>query len=406
MSLPPTAVEVSLRLLGQWGVLCLFSASISCSQVYTGSELPLRSQPLEECTEWRTLEHEAAPSAGDLVLAWDSVTLPPQPSWSQLLHAFEFLGPTKGSAPSVGEWTSQQILELATDSQKIEERYPGMQLHVLTPKGLLFQDVDGEIKKRMNPSIPVPYDSHPDATVAALAVYGVRSDQEVRVHGNDTTVASAIRYRISSFDLEHEIAWSSVMLALYLPPVRRWSNQFGETCDFDAVCAELASRPLGEGPCFGLHNLYAISVILNADDQVQILSGSARRASLKYLQDIVHMMSSRQMPNGSWLPSLLAADPSGPFADPMESRKHAVTVTGHLVEWAATLPSEITIDSGMIARASVFLTDAIRNPRDKSGFTAITHAARAMRLWNRPEWQRYCAADQNGRVTTTLSVLR
>lgn len=397
---------VSLRLLGPWGAICLFLASTSCSQVYTGSELPVRNQPLSECTEWRTLEHAEALSPEDLIRAWDSVKLPPQPSWSQLLHAFEFLGPTNGSAPSVGEWTSEQILELAIDSQKIEERYSGMQLHVMTPKGLLFQDVDGEIKKRMNPSIPVPYDSHPDATVAALAIYGVRSDQVVRVHGMETTVASAIRYRIESFDLEHEIAWSSIMLALYLPPVRRWSNQFGETCDFDAVCAELASRPLGEGPCFGLHNLYAISVILNADRQVRILSGSTRRASLKYLEQILHLMSIRQMPNGSWVPSLLVSDPSGPFADPMESRKHAVTVTGHLVEWAATLPSEITIDSGMIARANVYLADAVRNPRERHGFTAISHAARAMRLWNRTEWQRYCDAGANGRGASKLTATR
>jgi len=196
-----------------------------------------------------------------------------------------------------------------------------------------------------------------------------------------------VRAAASNFDLEQVLDFTPVAFAFYLPPQRTWTNKFGQTSSFDDVCARLCSVALGQGLCHGCHALYALAIMLAADEQLEILSDVSRRNVRSRLQQAADALRHSQGADGCWGTQWFSGSNTAPRAD----FEGALTVTGHSLEWLAVAPQEIIEDPKMISRAcdglvTLLLTMPPGAVHD-DGYNPGTHAANALKMWSPQAWR-------------------
>lgn len=289
--------------------------------------------------------------------------------WNQLTHGLRLWGP---DADGPGKWTGKSMLDVI-DSAEESQRAFGFAPHLLNRNGLHFGHRIVEEKPQG--------EKHLDETVATLGEIGIPSDRPIRVWDQTATVADGVRAAMSNFSLDQELDFTPVVFALYLPPQRTWTNKFGETFSFDAMCQRMCERPLGEGNCGGCHRMYSLAMVLAADRQHEILSGVSRRNVRSKLLQALDALRRSQRADGSW--DALWFDPAK--AAPEKDLEGKIMATGHTLEWMAIAPRDIIDDPKMVSRAcEALLKLVLAAPREslRDDYNYYTHAASALKLWS------------------------
>ena len=147
------------------------------------------------------------------------------------------------------------------------------------------------------------------------------------------TLADVLQDTIMNFHWGQELEFIACSLALWLPPVKSWTNQFGETFTFDELMERLLSIPLGYGCCAGTHVPFAVTVLLQADDQYFILDPKTRIKAIKWLNRVTALLEQTQHVDGSWPRDWGCTNQKGAlYNDPVLD---CITITGHHLEWIA-----------------------------------------------------------------------
>ncbi|AGA28227.1 hypothetical protein [Singulisphaera acidiphila] len=246
---------------------------------------------------------------------------------------------------------------------------------------------------------------HTDQVLSILGELGVPLDAMIRTPAGDRPVRALFDDAVAEFQIEQELEWTAVALALYLPPARSWTNRFGEATDFDALARELMGRPLARASCAGTHTLYALAMIHRTDAMVPVLSAPVRDALRDLLTRVSAEVATGQRDDGSFNPrwhrrvtglpwyaryqamrrssgpghDLPDLDLEGEAADSIEQK---VLVTGHHVEWTLMLPPEMQMPPKVLAGAAGFLARVLSEASDGEvghSFCPFSHAARFLR---------------------------
>lgn len=324
-----------------------------------------------------------------LIRTWEAVRLPSQPSWPQLLHAVRLWGdcPFNPQEP----WSRHRVIEVLCDTSQAVEAFGRDNLIEVTAYGLRVRWAGTAQRgrpRRMG-------DAHPDQTVCMLALQGVSPNVPVLVRGQRFAVADLVRYTAANCSTGHELPWTAVSLALYLPSGTVWTNKFGQSCDLDAICRTLASVPLGTGACQGTHTLYALGVLVCVDDQEPFLSGGARGAALERMEQASRALARTQRRDGGWGVDWTGTrGDHGPGASEPNRLIDRISITGHLLEWLAVVPPSIPVGPDQIGAACGFLAalvPALSLADIENAFSELSHAASALKLWNPNAWRAWTA---------------
>jgi hypothetical protein len=159
---------------------------------------------------------------------------------------------------------------------------------------------------------------------------------------------------VANFDWGRELEWTAVAMVAYVAPERKWTDKFRQSADFDEFCEEMCEIPLGEGACFGTHNLYALAALVSADKLSSLLTGEARRRAIDRLRAAAQCLRTTQSANGSW--DTRWSSPTSPDATSAVGPTVAdVVVTSHSLEWLWICWDNAAIGGEPIDEACEFL---------------------------------------------------
>jgi hypothetical protein len=198
-------------------------------------------------------------------------------------------------------------------------------------------------------------ETHRDQCLAAFAEFGIPLSQTIDSDSTVYEVRDVLADSIAEFNLkQQEASWTAIAYALYLPPISRWLNRYGEAYSFDDLTTNLLDRPLDESSCGGAHILEALTIILRADRREPILSVSTSKRLKDRLKAVVQVVTETQSADGSWslgwAMKLREAEPRRGYGhwSPDDTPESRLLITGHMVEWFSYLPDDVSVDVGTI----------------------------------------------------------
>jgi hypothetical protein len=276
---------------------------------------------------------------------------PSQMGLSFYLHFLRLHGkaarfPRRPSFPPV------PVLDLLTD-EALSRQYFQAPSILLTPHGARFC---------MTPAAPLAstrhLEAHRDQCLALLAELGVPLTQPLRFADREADLREVLRDSLANFHPhQHELEWTALCYALYLPPLRAWANRFGERATFDDLAGQLLGRRPEKSPCAGTHLVYALTVLARADEAVPVLSPEVRQQLRARLASAVRACLDAQAPDGSWSPdwhrALADGAPDRPPRRP--SLADRLLATSHLAEWLLYLPDDLQVPGPVLLRAARWL---------------------------------------------------
>jgi hypothetical protein len=274
-------------------------------------------------------------------------------SSSQCLHLLRANG--LNARYEEGELRSgDALLRLLTEEQSGIAHFGESPL-VHTPIGLRFPCLDPH-----RPSRDRSMEQHRDQTLAAFGELGLPLTYPLKIGEQVRSLREVLRDSIANFHLgQEEIAWTAIAYALYLPPLRSWTNRYDERFTFDELAAELEHRPMDQASCGGIHLLFALTLLVHVDGKAPILSENMRAEIFKHLARCVVVVERTQRPDGTWPACwnhelLPGHRPSGrSLAD---NDANQLLMTGHLAEWLLYLPENLAhTRSTTIARSGAWL---------------------------------------------------
>jgi hypothetical protein len=193
---------------------------------------------------------------------------------------------------------------------------------------------------------------------------------------------------LANFHLgQRELEWTTVAYALYLPPIRVWTNRFGETFSFDDIAHELMRRPLALTSCCGTHVLHTLAILTRADAQISILSPDTRENVHRHLRQAVQVLVAKQQTDGRWTPDwfntfspYVGAAVAERSLAPTDS--NCLLVTSHVAELLLYLPSDIPVPDEVLRAAASWLAKNVEHASIEDGRKAscpFTHALCVLR---------------------------
>ncbi len=207
-------------------------------------------------------------------------------------------------------------------------------------------------------------ESHRDQCLAFFAMTGIPLNQPVIVGKKQYAVSAFLEDSIASFSLQqHELAWTAMAYASYLPPKNNWANRFGERYSFDQVVGNLMQRDIGTASCAGLHIFQALAHVAQVDRDVTPILGTQTRVQLNsHLAQHVELALQNQARDGSWdifwhvaqtdsLPDFLAAEDQATNIGPIENR---LIATSHMMEALSMLMPAFEIPDDVFRRAAIW----------------------------------------------------
>jgi hypothetical protein len=204
---------------------------------------------------------------------------------------------------------------------------------------------------------------HRDQTLAAFGELGLPLATPLVVGGGPAELRDVLRDSIANFHLEQkELAWTAVAYALYLPPVRTWTNRFGEEYAFDDLARALLDSSLQESSCGGAHVLDSLTILLRADSLEPIVSKAVRSRMREYLAHCAEVATKSQGKDGSWPPGWntpLLPKATREGLSPEDTAGARLIMTGHLAEWLLYLPDGLRPTDEVLERAAVWLLAAL-----------------------------------------------
>jgi len=219
---------------------------------------------------------------------------------------------------------------------------------------------------------------HHEKVFQVAGELGLRSDWRVVVDGEDYSLGDGIVDALSRINIEQELEFSTVALAHYLPPMRSWRNRQGEVISFDQLVEKLLAQK--SGACYNTHRLYALVILLRANQKYAILEGEIAKQIEAELKRASLVLTRQQMLSGLWEGSL--------FDDRLKepaSLAHGefLRATGHHLEWIAFAPKELRPTDAVIQKAATGLVELIERSRQEvldMQYGPLTHAVRALLL--------------------------
>jgi hypothetical protein len=232
-----------------------------------------------------------------------------------------------------------------------------------------------------------------------LAEVGTTLHEPVYVKVGDriraTTYRAMLERALRDFSLNQvEYEWSTIAMAMFLPPARSFYSSEGQEITFDLLADRLMRQHQPQGVCFGNHRLYALVVLLRIDEEHgPILEPATRESIVDYLAKQSALLVGSQHVDGYWdgdwatgQPTSQAEKSSG---DKMIDR---ILATGHALEWWANVPpslaSRLHPPRSTLAAAGQWLVvtiDRLTPEQTDSYFTFLSHAGRALSLWRHHE---------------------
>jgi hypothetical protein len=306
----------------------------------------------------------AIPGLGDL---YDGSALL---SVSELLHVLLLngMGDTGLHSPATGT----EALRILTDEQQAIEILGASPL-VRTRNGIRYRLSGPE------EAIPGKHigETHRDQCLSVFAVLGLPLTTPVVLKEKRFTVADLLRESVANFSLDqHEIEWTAVSYASYIPPSKSWTNRFGEKTSFSELLSFLIAQDIEGRSCAGTHLLQAIMQIQAADREHGILEPPARIKARHFMEDTLRRIYGSQQLDGSWTSQWHRS--GTPVADDT-SFQYRLIVVGHMLE---ILPSLRDFKLATRVKATEWMLDALKSfPDNKQvfGICPLTHALRGVR---------------------------
>jgi hypothetical protein len=200
-------------------------------------------------------------------------------------------------------------------------------------------------------------EAHVGQALAILGKLGFASDTPLRTQEGSCTIREAIEGLEATFSLSREPDWSIAALALYLPPATGWRNRWGQRFTFSEAATTLLARPLGQGPCYGTHTLYVLSLLLDCHSRQGVLDATVAAKMRRQLKAASAALEAAQNPDGGWGQSWAEA-PGGRRA--RELSPSSLHVTGHHLEWFAMCEPEDCPSQRCVERALAFCRQKVR----------------------------------------------
>jgi hypothetical protein len=295
-----------------------------------------------------------------------------------VLHGLRLSGHSNSIGPQNVVSNGQKLFSIVVNSDQTEKRFNVV--HVATRNGVIFLPADRKSGRTGEP--------HRDKTLSVLGRIGTPSSQVIHIGGEDHTIGDVVRGAQINFGWDQELAFTAVALTYYLPPARQWTNKYGQEVDFDALCNRICRYPLGEGACYGTHNLFALAAMVAADRQYRILSAESAVQARRTLREASVLLAASQSSRGSWSESWhqgkSAVQPAatGGIGE--------LVATSHTLEWIAIAPEEVEFDSAAIGRAIKYLVDRSLTDSDvdiDKNYSPYTHVGTALQAWFPEVWK-------------------
>ncbi len=320
----------------------------------------------------------------DVELAVGRLQLRHNPGLSLLLHAAALYG-LEMKVPEHPDPAGATLKQVLLDSDSASQYFQGNPLFVESTWGVrnrtqTFSRRQWETERQ----------AHAGQLLCELAKHGVPLREQITIHSQSFDVKDLLRDTMANFNLkESEIEWNFIALMLYLPPQRSWIDKFGTHYSFDDLAEELLVRkaqPEAQ-PCFGIHRLEGLALLLQLDHAHHLLSPASRNGVVAYLAQEVKLLIATQSEDGSWPETWYLQEASG--TDGASARHRTINihrrvhVTGHHVDWLLLLPSDLIPHATVFENAGQFLLKAILSAEDEDllkHYCPYSHAAHSLRL--------------------------
>jgi hypothetical protein len=278
--------------------------------------------------------------------------------------------------------SGKELMKLLTDD-RAGAAYFGREPLVLTRTGVRFLTGDAQAALKDN-----SLEWHRDQTLAAFGELGVPLTHPLSVAGRVLPLRDVLQDSLANFHLKQkELAWTAMAYALYLPPIRAWTNRFGEVYSFDRLVDEMLGRSPGAGSCGGTHDLYSLTIVARCDREIPLLSEPVRARLVSHLKRCADVAVRGQRPDGSWRATwnrelLPASERSG--LTPEDVASDSLLMTGHLAEWFLYLPVDLRPADAdqVLRRAAHWLNNALHAAKEDDltrSFCPYSHATCVLR---------------------------
>lgn len=202
-------------------------------------------------------------------------------------------------------------------------------------------------------------EAHDHQTLAALAELGVPLSEPVRLRSTNHTLREVLNDAVANFYLEkRELGWTAVAFASYLPPQRDWTNKFGQVFTFDDVVGKLLEGGFSRASCGGVHVLYALMFVYQADAHFALLTDSTRERLTDAIDSTMVQVIRNQNADGSW--SIGWHEPRTATTGLVDDDDSRFLVTGHLGELLLSGPISDRVGDDILERAGRWILPELR----------------------------------------------
>jgi hypothetical protein len=280
--------------------------------------------------------------------------------------------------PEVTHVTPAQIVNVILTDRAYVDFYGDMgesnPLFFRTPAGLGVLRANGTGSPGGEP--------HVNKLLQVLGECGFPLNQTVRTAFGEYCIEDILRDAVYRFSINQELEFSATAFANYLPPDRSWVNKFGDKYSFDDLALRLIERSPGEGACYGIHVLFALTVMQSADDIYGIFSDPVRIKVRRHLTSRSRLLERTELIAGGWDKHWGGSEGvESPFSEP--ALLEYVRVTGHHLEWIALASPEYRPPEPVIRRAIAGVVQALKSmsfEQFMEGYGPCSHAVRAIML--------------------------
>jgi hypothetical protein len=286
---------------------------------------------------------------------------------------------------------SQQLINYLLDDGLCRDlRVPHQSILIDVGKGPSYTRYVPQTRPELPPA--VAGEAHIGQIVSGLAESGVSLDTNVVVGNKVYTVIDVVEALARNINLEDEIEWIAVALALYRPTASPWISASGESLSFAAISEALMERldsvHGGEAACGGTHVLYALAVVLRVNDTNPLWDRpELTHRIVAVLQRASRRLERTQSVDGSW-------DDDWHFpVHPVQKREAAfnrrVLITGHHLEWLALMPHALRPEEACITRAFSFHASGVNvlaSSAAQGTLCACSHGLRAYLMCSGAHW--------------------
>lgn len=307
------------------------------------------------------------------------------PTTAILLHELRLWGvrtefdETTVRTPHTGRWLVETLLDDALCRRRTRQ---GRGSHLLeSPYGI---HVTARGSHESDDGLG---EAHHGQLLKVLSERGVPTSEPVKAALDRAgTVGDVLNDGILRTTYERELEFIAVAAALYIPPGTIWENEFGERGSHDWLLEGLLRRDFGSGTCFGTHALYAVAIMLRANDVAGFLEEKTRVRAEQQLNRAAKVLNDLAENGVAW-DNTWAGNPDGSlgYRDPALD---SINIIGHHLEWIAMAPSHLRPAPDVVASAVEMLCHHLTRlgPMQTRSFKSdlpCSHAARALCLLRR-----------------------